>query len=321
MSPRMYGKVLLFFLGLTLGVMLGILYESSDVNYEKIQRRIMDALKQSNVPLISSREIDKAVQTKGSSVVAKMEQTDPTLHRLIKQNHMFHPSSHALPYYLDNPQRDPSMGQGQSIRKLFKNKTGGFFIECGALDGETRSNTLGLEKDLQWSGILIEGDQISVPKILSKNRKAFVVPHCLSTQNTTMTVSFGSFSNLGHIVDQESGVQGAQVMDVMCLPLYAILMALKVNYVDYFSLDVEGNELEILKTIPWDKVSILALSVEVTHIGETHTSGSRSEMESFMTSKGYRRMSKVTNRFLLANDIIFVKNGFNEDIFLPDIVT
>ncbi|TRY77314.1 hypothetical protein TCAL_03489, partial [Tigriopus californicus] len=295
MSPRMYGKVLLFFLGLTLGVMLGILYESSDVNYEKIQRRIMDALKQSNVPLISSREIDKAVQTKGSSVVAKMEQTDPTLHRLIKQNHMFHPSSHALPYYLDNPQRDPSMGQGQSIRKLFKNK-----------------------KDLQWSGILIEGDQISVPKILSKNRKAFVVPHCLSTQNTTMTVSFGSFSNLGHIVDQESGVQGAQVMDVMCLPLYAILMALKVNYVDYFSLDVEGNELEILKTIPWDKVSILALSVEVTHIGETHTSGSRSEMESFMTSKGYRRMSKVTNRFLLANDIIFVKNGFNEDIFLPD---
>lgn len=72
-----------------------------------------------------------------------------------------------------------------------------------------------------------------------------------------MAVSFGSFANLGHIVDEKSGVHGSQVMDVMCLPLYAILMALKVNYVDYFSLDVEGNELEILKTIPWEKVSIM----------------------------------------------------------------
>lgn len=61
--------------------------------------------------------------------------------------------------------------------------------------------------------------------------------------------------------------------------------------------------------------------MEVTHIGESHSSGSRSEMESFMESKGYRGVSKVTNRFLLANDIIFVKNGFNEDVFLADINT
>ena len=34
----------------------------------------------------------------------------------------------------------------------------GFFVECGVLDGETRSNTLYLEKDSNWEGIIIEGD-------------------------------------------------------------------------------------------------------------------------------------------------------------------
>ena len=42
----------------------------------------------------------------------------------------------------------------------------------------------------------------------------------------------------------------------MCLPLYSILLAFGNPPVDYWSLDVEGAELGILKTIPWDKVDI-----------------------------------------------------------------
>jgi hypothetical protein len=34
----------------------------------------------------------------------------------------------------------------------------GFFVECGALDGELRSNTLTLERDHGWRGVLIEAD-------------------------------------------------------------------------------------------------------------------------------------------------------------------
>ena len=48
----------------------------------------------------------------------------------------------------------------------------------------------------------------------------------------------------------------ANVTKVTCLPLYTILLAVGNPTVDFFSLDVEGAELEILKTIPWDKVNI-----------------------------------------------------------------
>jgi hypothetical protein len=40
-----------------------------------------------------------------------------------------------------------------------------------------------------------------------------------------------------------------------CFPLYSLLMALGNPTVDYFSLDVEGAELDILRTLPWDKVT------------------------------------------------------------------
>jgi hypothetical protein len=45
-------------------------------------------------------------------------------------------------------------------------------------------------------------------------------------------------------------------VDVQCFPLYSYLVALNRTTVDYFSLDVEGSELEVLQTIPFHKLDI-----------------------------------------------------------------
>ena len=70
-----------------------------------------------------------------------------------------------------------------------------------------------------------------------------------------MFVTFAAFGHVGHIVEQFEKVQDGFV-NATCLPLYSILLALDNPIVDYFSLDIEGNELEVLKTIPFDKVDI-----------------------------------------------------------------
>ena len=41
---------------------------------------------------------------------------------------------------------------------------------------------------------------------------------------------------------------------VQCVPFYSALKAIGNPKVDYFSLDVDGPDLQVLKTIPWDKV-------------------------------------------------------------------
>ena len=59
-------------------------------------------------------------------------------------------------------------------------KRDGFFIECGALDGETRSNSLFFERFRGWTGLLIEADPVNYQQMVSKNRRAYMVPSCLS---------------------------------------------------------------------------------------------------------------------------------------------
>lgn len=61
--------------------------------------------------------------------------------------------------------------------------------------------------------------------------------------------------------------------------------------------------------------------MEFIHIGEAATTGSKSELESFMLDKGYTTRAMVTNKQWLANDFIFVKHGFRENILLKDIHT
>jgi FkbM family methyltransferase len=52
-------------------------------------------------------------------------------------------------------------------------------------------------------------------------------------------------------------VQGpAQVIKVECYPLAFILAAANVDTLDFLSLDVQGAEMNILKTLPWDIIDI-----------------------------------------------------------------
>ena len=42
----------------------------------------------------------------------------------------------------------------------------------------------------------------------------------------------------------------------MCVPLYTILLAIGNPTIDYFSLDIEGAEIGVLNSLPWDKIRI-----------------------------------------------------------------
>lgn len=52
--------------------------------------------------------------------------------------------------------------------------------------------------------------------------------------------------------------QDYREFEAQCFPFYSLLRAINVTTVDYFSLDIEGAELSILKTIPWKDVVIKA---------------------------------------------------------------
>ncbi|XP_076248215.1 uncharacterized protein LOC143188057 [Calliopsis andreniformis] len=220
------------------------------------------------------------------------------------------------PYNLAAPKvRDQSMGQASKIRQVLNDKRDGFFVECGAYDGETRSNTLVFERYLNWTGLLVEADPINFSKMLGKNRRAYLTPTCLGIQPYPMLSSFLMANNIGrlhepnasdsHLPNSADVAHSGLHISVQCFPFIHYMIALNVTTVNYFSLDVEGNELQILKTIPFDVINIETLSVEFSHVA-----AGRKELIDFMLSKGYYVYDFVVRSDKLAHDVIFVRNDY-----------
>ena len=65
-----------------------------------------------------------------------------------------------------------------------------------------------------------------------------------------------------------------------------MLLALGNPTVNWFILDIEGAEYQVLQTIPWHLVDIEMISVETDMAGVVMP-GSRQEIIDYMTSRGY----------------------------------
>merc|ERR1719245_2144987 len=90
---------------------------------------------------------------------------------------------------------------------------------------------------------------------------------------------------------------------IQCFPVYTVLLALGNPTVHYFSLDIEGAELQVLRTIPFDKVDIKILDIEMNHVGQIFE-GSATDLRRHLEKSGYEAFMRV------GIDEIFVKRGF-----------
>ena len=140
-------------------------------------------------------------------------------------------------------------------------------------------------------------------QLVSKNRSAWAVRTCLSTKKRPETIRFslGGSSDetqAGILADGATGV--GETVEMQCIPIYSLLLALGNPTVDFLSLDIEGAEFQVLRTIPWDKVDIRALSVETQFAGDV-MEGSRRDIFDLLLGVGFSHLGS------LARDDIFVR--------------
>jgi FkbM family methyltransferase len=143
---------------------------------------------------------------------------------------------------------------------------GGVFIEAGANDGIAQSNSYFLENKYGWKGVLVE----PVPKyyrMCRLARRAHVV-NCglgpFEKDGEELEILSGGLMSLPVTVDekllhgrsvrqhasigaQEFGGVAPELVKTKVRALSNVLDELGIKDVDFFSLDVEGFELEVLK--------------------------------------------------------------------------
>jgi aminoglycoside phosphotransferase family enzyme len=72
-------------------------------------------------------------------------------------------------------------------------------------------------------------------------------------------VKFNQDYHLAKIFNASYAPANKNQVQVHCLPFYSIYKAIGRTEIDLFILDVEGHEMEIMHTIPWEKVNILVI--------------------------------------------------------------
>ena len=88
------------------------------------------------------------------------------------------------------------LGQDLLVLQLLDGKRGGFFLDSGAADGVSASNTLLLEVQCGWTGICVEPDAAFFERLVT-NRRSHCVNCCLYDREEE--VRFVEASTLGGI--------------------------------------------------------------------------------------------------------------------------
>jgi FkbM family methyltransferase len=148
----------------------------------------------------------------------------------------------------------PETAQDEWVIRKLRGKERGFFIEIGAFDGVYHSNTLTLERELHWNGILIEADPFQVRKARA-NRTAHVLARTLAPEGCIIESFYiaGQWSGLRRFM-RPSLIAGHKTFrnTTRAMPTITLQQAiggLEVpEIVDYLSIDVEGAEYPILES-------------------------------------------------------------------------
>lgn len=191
------------------------------------------------------------------------------------------------------------VGQDRYLNEyIFKDKKNGFFVDIGAHDGYTLSNSYFFEDKRGWDGICVE-PMPNVFKQLAQKRKCKCINAAVSkTYGEVEFLIDKNFDMLSCIYDEkdkgkiESGE--AEIIKVPSIPMDEILKDIN-HPIDFISIDTEGYELEVLESIDLERFDIEAFTIE--------NNSKEGHLRDYLIPRGYKYITTIGDL-----DEIFVKN-------------
>lgn len=210
------------------------------------------------------------------------------------------------------------------VRDLLNKKSKGVFMQSsmGASDGLMVGPYL-VDK-FEWTGLIVEPDPkrfFNYGREYGQNSNVNVIHACFSPTGYTKEVTLHQ-EGRGLSGDDVEEVKISSVLDgeeeeqaewfesrVKCFPMFTLMLAANHTEIDLLSLSLHGLELQILHTLPFDRVRVNVISLHFANKGEDHRSNYIQTVTRFLAAKGFRLMKVMgahnyfykTKRVLIRN--------------------
>ena len=192
-------------------------------------------------------------------------------------------------------------GLDKKIEKYLNYKKG-YFIEMGANDGINQSNTRFLEKKYNWRGMLIEpSEKFTLLKNNRSKKNIFSDAACCSFKNKGKNIKFAYYNlmtlalNLKtdinikkHKLNAKKFSNNSYEFIKKGIPLNDLLFKNNTpKIIDFFSLDVEGMELEVLQGVNHKEYKFKYLLIEVRNFDR---------INNFLIKNNYILLNKLSKK-------------------------
>ena len=160
---------------------------------------------------------------------------------------------------------------------VFKGFKNGVYVDVGAHDGVSLNNTLYFEKNNNWTGINIEPIKTVFDKLVINRPNNINLNYAVCNYNgeTEFVCNTGHTEMISGIKDtfdirhwqrleNENRQMGSitEIINVNTKKLETICDENNITHIHYLSIDVEGAEFEVIKSINFDKVFIDVIGFE-----------------------------------------------------------
>jgi len=183
----------------------------------------------------------------------------------------------------------------QDVFALYETKymKGGYFVEFGATDGVSISNSYLLEKRYGWKGIVAEPNPYW-HEALTKNRVCHVSKDCVYSETGKeiefMASNAPDLSGIKEFASNDEHTETRNNGQTIIVPTIS-LVDLLIKYsapdnIDYLSIDTEGSEYIILKAFFDDSKNYEIQNITVEH---NYIPEEREKIFQLLSQNGYRR--------------------------------
>jgi FkbM family methyltransferase len=160
---------------------------------------------------------------------------------------------------------------------IFKGYKNGFYMDIGAHDGISINNTLYFEKNNHWKGVNIEPiksvyDQLSINRPNDINLNVAISniegesDFLQNTGYTEMLSGLISEYDIRHknriSIENNYHKSTSEIIKVKTRTIESICDEYSIKHINYLSIDVEGGEFNVIKSINFDKIFIDIIEFE-----------------------------------------------------------